>query len=243
MTEHQIDPLVEAAYSLDRARITELLGKEPDQKAVQGALMAACWIACDQFKSCEKRTEIESIFRSLVAAGAAVNEPNEHGWLPLHEASGGDGTNVAAIETLLHLGADPHIQTPAGGTALHEAAFLSCIPEAISALLRTGIDPTVRNHDGQSALDLAKANLQHDLGPTMDRLMNKPLEQHIAGEVAWYQSLPHPSETIRDPEIPKLLATADWHRTRARQAEQELNVRGTIILLEDAEADWAKHHP
>jgi hypothetical protein len=237
MTEQQIDPLGYAAFNYDEARVRELLEAGQDQDTIQRAFVAACWDKSGPLLV--DNPKLEAVLLLLLGAGADVNRPDDLGWTPLHNAVGEEGPNLAAIEFLLNKGADPHALTPSGETPLHQVAFMRCDPRAIYRLLRTGIDPTIRNCEGATALDLAQ-RLLHPEPSRFQRLIERPLERHIEDEFQWYRKLPGSDEFFRDPQILRLFATADWHRRRAGMAEREMQIRETILMLKDAEEDWAK---
>ena len=63
-----------------------------------------------------------SCIKSLLSAGADVNEGNVHGWTPLHAAAYSNRPDIAAL--LLEHGATPHAEARgAGGTPLVVALF------------------------------------------------------------------------------------------------------------------------
>lgn len=93
----------------------------------------SCWSLLDTAVECENFPAIEL----LVAAGFDVNRPNRDGWLALHHALDVD---IDATNQRLQRQAEPHE-----------------FPEPLLAvrLLRAGADPTLRDPDGQSALEFA----------------------------------------------------------------------------------------
>ena len=80
--------------------------------------------------------------RSLVAAGADLDEADRFGPPLLHAAARG---HVAIIEILVEAGADPNATSNEGATALHRASYRGD-REAVAMLLAAGADPNRANH-------------------------------------------------------------------------------------------------
>lgn len=101
-----------------------------------------------------KRGDIEKV-RSLLSDGANANSKDHAGWRPIHESMR-DGENaLRIIRLLVDYGADINAQSDSGNTALHDAAaYMS--HEIIEYLVKSGADPTVKNLDGKSPLDISK---------------------------------------------------------------------------------------
>jgi ankyrin repeat protein len=101
--------------------------------------------------------------RALVDSGADVRAKNRRGAEPLHEAvRGGPGSpawhpqrQVATIELLIDVGADPDARAAGGVTALHRATRNRCAA-AVRALLAAGADPMLTNDSGSTAFMLAQ---------------------------------------------------------------------------------------
>jgi ankyrin repeat protein len=91
---------------------------------------------------------------TLAQCGADVNAADEAGMAPVHLAArAGRDTSLAA---LLATGkVNVNAQTKAGATALHLAALNKRVG-ALQALLQAGADRTIKNGNGQTALEVAK---------------------------------------------------------------------------------------
>lgn len=87
----------------------------------------------------------------LLAAGADPNARNSLGMTPIFYAS-----SPAEVSALVAAGASVHVRDASGRTALHDKAQWGLSPELIEALLDAGVDPTVRDHEGNLARDLAE---------------------------------------------------------------------------------------
>jgi hypothetical protein len=104
--------------------------------------------------------------RAIPAAGTApqVSSANVHVFrcTALHRAaataSGCDGSprSLLALDVLLRAGADPNRPDSSGASALHYAALVGA-EEATFMLLQAGADPLLRNEDGCTPLDIARA--------------------------------------------------------------------------------------
>ncbi|WP_284741415.1 ankyrin repeat domain-containing protein [Amycolatopsis sp. RTGN1] len=103
------------------------------------------------------------IARDLVARGAAVRARDRRGAEPLHAAVNGapgaghwnPARQVAVIEYLVDVGADPDATASGGVTPLHRAVRNRC-SAAVGALLRLGADPRSANDHGSTPSDLAR---------------------------------------------------------------------------------------
>lgn len=91
--------------------------------------------------------------RTLIARDADVNKT---GWTPLHyAASGSSGDAQAMVRLLLQHSAYIDAEAPNGNTPLMMAAEFGEIDVA-RLLLAEGADPTIRNKQGQTALNAAR---------------------------------------------------------------------------------------
>ena len=90
----------------------------------------------------------------LIREGGDVNVADSDGNTALWVAT--TESDVSVVRALLEAGADPNVQsrTPGGYTPLHMAASNGLI-EAAEVLLQHGADVTIRNSQGQTALDVA----------------------------------------------------------------------------------------
>lgn len=100
------------------------------------------------------------LLRELLARGADVHAASRNPMRvqPLHSAAAATD-HSAAVEmcrALLEACADPNATQQGGYTPLHEAAATDKLA-LLALLLAHGADPSLRNDQGQSALDLARA--------------------------------------------------------------------------------------
>jgi len=86
---------------------------------------------------------------ALIDNGASVNRK---GWTPLHYAA--SKGHVAMMHVLIDNDAYIDAESPNGTTPLMMAAFYGT-PNAVKLLLEEGADPTLRNQDGNNALEMA----------------------------------------------------------------------------------------
>jgi cytohesin len=96
------------------------------------------------------------IIESLAAAGAALDQPDEAGWTPLHQAVDGDWGNPTAVRALLAAGADPNVVNLEGDAPLHLAVRRG-ERACVEALLSAGADAKGKNHAGETPRSLARA--------------------------------------------------------------------------------------
>lgn len=104
-----------------------------------------------------------NITKALIAAGADVNEKDEHGLTALYYAV--DDVKPEVVRMLLSAGANPNVQTRSGNTPLHvimqKPDHRSLYPpekrdEIVSLLLQQGADVTIANAGGQTPAMLLK---------------------------------------------------------------------------------------
>ena len=111
------------------------------------------------------------VLRALLEAGADVNVWGRTGLTPLILAAV-FSCDPEVIRVLVQAGARVDEVDDHGWTALMFAA--THCPEAALALLEAGADPSVRNAEGQRAIDLVEANedvLAHPQGPALLALL------------------------------------------------------------------------
>jgi ankyrin repeat protein len=97
--------------------------------------------------------DVEKV-QSLIAAGLAIDLPDDNGWTPLHFAASAHSVPIA--EALLASGTSVDAQDSDGNTPLFRAVFESRGRGELIALLRQrGADPTRLNAHGVSPLILA----------------------------------------------------------------------------------------
>jgi ankyrin repeat protein len=129
---------------------------------------------------CNPGNDNEEMSRALLAAvrrgegtivtlilehGADPNRVLEDDWMPLHSAV--EHEQIDLIRLLVDHGADVNARDQGGGTPLHlavdvegdGASQLDAIPtaELSELLIALGADPTIKDHRGRTALDVAHA--------------------------------------------------------------------------------------
>ena len=89
------------------------------------------------------------------------NEVNRHWQLaaPLHKAS--EHGHLAAVETLLGVGADAHGVNQLGWSALHYACFSGANLEVVALLLRHGLDVNGKTETGYTPLHMCAIKGNH----------------------------------------------------------------------------------
>ncbi|CAI5437411.1 unnamed protein product [Caenorhabditis angaria] len=88
----------------------------------------------------------------IIQQGANLNEQDNAGWTPLHEACGNN--QYATAELLISHGANVNLSsTGTGDTPLHDACAVKN-PQLIDLLLRKGADRNIRNRKGALAIEL-----------------------------------------------------------------------------------------
>ncbi len=99
------------------------------------------------------------LLEEALARGAAPNALNEERISALRWAILGSGTAKTVygqVNMLLAAGVDPNRQDERGDTPMHAAAFDFDAQESlISALIRSGGDPNIPNHAGETAYETA----------------------------------------------------------------------------------------
>jgi ankyrin repeat protein len=163
------------------------------------ALHAVCW----QSEGLpEAAAADERIIDLLVGAGIPVDQPDDDGFAPIHEAAGADGGNATAVRALLRHGAQPDLPGRRGFTPLMIASHGGEI-ECIQVLLQAGADPLRQDQDGQSSLDRARAHYRSWLS--------------MAGKRS--EPLPDYSRALRDAgEALLLLETAAGEQQRSQES-------------------------
>ena len=99
------------------------------------------------------------VVSALLAAGADPNARTGGGGTALHLAA--PQAPVAVVSELLGAGADPNArdgEVEGRRTPLHHAAGRSQHPSVVLALLNAGADASLKDDDGQLAVDFARAN-------------------------------------------------------------------------------------
>jgi ankyrin repeat protein len=94
------------------------------------------------------------VLETLIRAGAIVNFRAPDGSTPLHHAaSGNTDPKARAIHALVQHGAELDAQDNQGFTPLH-AALERTMSTAAQTLLDLGADPTIRDHEGRTPVEL-----------------------------------------------------------------------------------------
>ncbi|MBA3554234.1 MAG: ankyrin repeat domain-containing protein [Gemmatimonadales bacterium] len=134
----------QAIQSRDRDRLRSLLRAHPELSRVRGTngntlLNLGCGLLCQGSRHRVSDQEIRTMFQLLLGSGADVNQANDRGWTPLHQAGYANQTLVATL--LLEVGAaidaEAHGQ---GGTPLAAALFWGH-REVAEVLASAGIVP------------------------------------------------------------------------------------------------------
>ncbi len=92
----------------------------------------------------------------LLAEGKVdVNARNFKGETPLLALAGSYMPKLETLQLLLDHGADIHARDDEGNTVLHRPFFwLDVYLQVMGFLVKQGVDRSVKNHDGKTALDL-----------------------------------------------------------------------------------------
>lgn len=101
------------------------------------------------------------ILMYLLKHGANINDKSFEGKTPLH-AWASSPTAEEDVPELLKLGANVNAQDYEGNTPLHDAVFNSSVGlfyalDSIPILINNGADVTIKNREGQTALELAES--------------------------------------------------------------------------------------
>ncbi|MCA8448948.1 ankyrin repeat domain-containing protein [Burkholderia vietnamiensis] len=115
------------------------------------------------------------VVRALLSLGADLNAPDQQGNTALLYAIGNRRTE-AAIHLARTDGVDVDHKTPGGFTALH-AAVQANVPLVVPYLLAQGADTTLKNRDGQTALQFAEAVKRDDIVAAL-RNAPAPVKDH-----------------------------------------------------------------
>lgn len=118
------------------------------------ALHAICWHS-DYSDSRDENTR--EIVRTLLMAGFDPNSRGDGGNTPMHEAMGGDGSNLVAAEELLATGVDINATNDDGQTPLHYSYEIHFEYErVVPFMLERGANPLLRDKWGRSVIDIAR---------------------------------------------------------------------------------------
>lgn len=151
MTKH-IQELVDSAHRGDVNAIRTLVG---DNGANINGIGRGGWTPLARAVTSQR---LEAV-RELLRLKASPDHRDSAGSTLLHYAAiGGDDPqliNTAIINVLADAGAEIDAKDNSGNTPLHKAV-LSLNESAARALLDRGASPTLRNHDGKTAGDIAR---------------------------------------------------------------------------------------
>jgi ankyrin repeat protein len=154
-----------AAMQGDAGAVEALLAAGANPRIEPTAMAFACFA----FRT-DRDPSMERVIELLIVAGIDPNERDEAGYGPLHTAlltdwygtgyCSSDGINVAAVAALLAGGATVDIVFPnLDGYGPVHAAALERSPTAIALLVAAGADPFARAPNGETPLDVARAEL------------------------------------------------------------------------------------
>ncbi|WP_110573100.1 MULTISPECIES: ankyrin repeat domain-containing protein [Marinomonas] len=97
-----------------------------------------------------------SLVKKLIAAGADVNQASDEQWTPLLAAARYSG-NLETIRILVEADADIHFTNNYGRNVLMLATYMGKA-DVVQYLLGLGMDPEIKNNDGNNSYDYAKNN-------------------------------------------------------------------------------------
>ncbi|CDW58033.1 Ank 2 domain containing protein [Trichuris trichiura] len=151
--EHLDRKLLKACEDGDIAVVEELLSKDSSLVNARDR---------DQYTPLHRASygNHVAVIKLLLQYGADVSAKTEEGWHPLHCAA--RWGNVDAVKILLHMGkADLNAGTNGNLTPLHLAASEPVSLYVAEYLLcQKGIDPSIKSHANETALDVARRTSQ-----------------------------------------------------------------------------------
>lgn len=146
-------PLTEASCH-DHEHILEFLLKQgADPDIVDGSDWTAMTYACYYRRNLK-------IMRMLLDAGADINLKNIHGDTIISNICRDARNKKRVVATLLSFGADPNIVSEDSETALMRLAR-SGHTGLMKMLIRYGADAYIKNHKGNTALDILRMNCRN----------------------------------------------------------------------------------
>uniref|UniRef100_A0A6P6XRZ9 Poly [ADP-ribose] polymerase n=1 Tax=Dermatophagoides pteronyssinus TaxID=6956 RepID=A0A6P6XRZ9_DERPT len=160
----------------------------------------------------------------LLDKGADVNAPDKGGLIPLHNAASYGHLDIAAL--LIKHDTNVNATDRWGFTPLHEAAQKGRT-QLCALLLAHGADPTMKNYEGQTALDLASAEDVKCL--LMDAQLEPPMYSTSSGIATATSS----SNTIT--------STTNQISTTSQPSSEQQITTGTIISTTDQNQSIANH--
>jgi murein DD-endopeptidase MepM/ murein hydrolase activator NlpD len=136
--------------------------------------------------------------------GANVNARDQYGQTPLMYAAS-ESESPAVLNTLLQAGAQINAQTDAGWTALMYAVRDAQNLEVPILLMNAGADPTLRNAEGQSVLEIAGPRVRSStLYRRLEELVNRPFDpQWPSGYVVPVEGATISSRAVHLPNAPR----------------------------------------
>ena len=109
------------------------------------------------------------VINAIVGKGANVMLPNNDGYTPLHHATK-HNPKPQVTEALLSNHADVNSRANDGSTPLHGAALMNT-PEVIDFILEVqGLNPTIRDNEGNTAFDIVGRDRGIEGHPVHERL-------------------------------------------------------------------------
>ena len=109
------------------------------------------------------------VINAIVNKDANVMLPNNNGYTPLHHATK-HNPRPQVIEALLSNHADVNSRANDGSTPLHGAALMNT-PEVIDFILEVqGLNPTIRDNEGNTAFDIVGRGRGIEGHPVHERL-------------------------------------------------------------------------
>nr|XP_046916564.1 LOW QUALITY PROTEIN: poly [ADP-ribose] polymerase tankyrase-2-like [Dermatophagoides farinae] len=159
----------------------------------------------------------------LLDKGADVNAPDKGGLIPLHNAASYGHLDIAAL--LIKHDTNVNATDRWGFTPLHEAAQKGRT-QLCALLLAHGADPTMKNYEGQTALDLASAEDVKCL--LMDAQLEPPLYSTSLGiTTATSATGSTISSAITNPSQPSsehMITTTTTTTTNANSSDQKQSI-------------------
>lgn len=157
-------PLMLAAYNGQTRAVDVLLAAKADVKVKDSeGVWDALMLALSEGRG--------GVAEKLVEAGAALPTAPVNGHAPLiHAVYGGD---LAGVRLVLATKPDLTVRDVDGWSALELAAY-NGYPQIAMELLRAGIDPSLKDKEGKTALDRAIQNENHETAALLGAPWERP---------------------------------------------------------------------